>query len=258
MKKSCFMILIIIISFSLCSFSLEGEFLSVWNKAIRKFSGLRNFESGIRIRMNLIDEKGAFFDSEYSLKVWIRDLRDYRIDFYNPIFISDISVVFSYAENLLYVMNKKTKEYSVQFFDAYVESNSQIPTDETTDTGSDITLNPADTLFKTLDFLIGLDQNPFVEMEAYRSEKEGFFNYVLRINQPAGFSLLFIKEYPLLTIEINEDFEINSMIMTNEKTGETFSIFLDELKLNVSHEDMDNAFEITYEDYDLVDYLGKS
>lgn len=118
-------------------------------------------------------------------------------------------------------------------------------------------MNPADTLIKTLDFLIGLDSNPFVDMSA-KSDDGINYEYIIKINQPAGFSLLFVKEYPMITIEINDKYEIVELAMINDGTGEFLSICINDLNMNSSQEEIDEAFEDVYEGYDLIDYVGKT
>ena len=97
MKRVFLLILVLLLLIPVSFFSLEGRELSIWNKAIRKFSGLRNLEAKIDIEMYLLNGNKEFINSEYGMKLWIRDLRDYRVDFYVPNFISDISMSVSYT-----------------------------------------------------------------------------------------------------------------------------------------------------------------
>jgi len=220
-------------------FAFDNESFSAWSKAIRDFSGLNNIRAKVSIETKLLDKDGSFFSDEILLEFWSRSLRDYRIDMIKPEFLSGITMLYQYKEDLLYVLNTQTKEYALQRFDL----------------NEDTKFNPADALVSVLDFLINLKSTPLLEIVPKKSP-DGAYSFYIEVGA-GDFLSFFRKEYPTIIVELNSEQELCSLTLYNSKTNEFLKISILETEINPSEKSIDKYFSFKLGDYQLVEYLGR-
>ena len=241
MKKGLFVFLILLFLSVTCTYAdFDDESFSAWSDSIRKFSGMRNIQGKIEIRSHLVDSNSTPYELFYSMKFYSRDLRDYRIDFEFPDMLKGITVLYQYREKLLYVLNIEKAEYALQSFEA----------------GEEIQFNPTTLLMEFLDFLIAIES--ISELNVYPRKTETG-TYVFRIQlSPPEILLLFQKEYPSINIYLDSNNEIRKIILLNEQTEEELIIMLIDITVNASKEKIDEIFNISINQYTLIEYIGSN
>jgi hypothetical protein len=242
MKKRIALV-IACVAFCCLSFSLEPEGIATWRKMVRTFAGATHVYAKVYIRLHLQENKAEWIDTRYGIELWVRELRDYRLDILEPDVLSGITVLFRYRENYFSVLDRQTRKRANQRVS--LQNPSELETN----------FNPQTLVSNFADFLLGLieNYNPLLEL-SYKKEEENHY-YTLLIKEPTIFAI-FKKEYPEIIIHIDENDHLRKIVLRNEKTLEALEIDFVELVLSAQPSaSIQEAFNIRESEYQLIEYI---
>jgi len=228
---------------ALTAFALEQEGILTWRKMVRTFAGTTHLHARISIRMTLQENATTLTQTQYGLELWVRDLRDYRLDILEPDVLAGITFLFRYRENYFSVLDRRTQK----------RANQRVSLEPVGAVTPDFDLQEIISNFA--DFLLGLIEtyNPLLSLSYHKDA--GHHVYTLLIREPAILTI-FKKEYPLILIVVDHNERLERIALQNQKTSEALEICFEELTLSAQPiSQKQDPFSVRESEYQLIDYI---